>query len=48
MESKVSEGNNIPGKIILEYRYGVAFNKYEKLDRITDLISLSARRINQA
>ena len=48
VETKVSEGNSIPGKIILEYRYGVAFNKYDNLDSITELISLSARRINQA
>lgn len=48
VESKVSEGNRIPDKIILEYKYGIAFNKYENLDRITDLISLSARRSSEA
>ncbi len=46
-ETKVAEGNNIPGKINLEYKYGVAFHEDESIETITELISLSFERMNE-
>ncbi|MBQ0078449.1 MAG: GGDEF domain-containing protein [Eubacterium sp.] len=44
-ETKVNEGNSIPGKMKLEYRYGVAFNEGDSVKSITELISLSFNRM---
>ena len=45
VNTKVNEGNRIPGKIVLEFKYGAAFNENGEYDTVTDMISASFKKM---
>ena len=45
VNTKIHEGNNVPGKIVLEFKYGTAFNEKGEYDTVIDMISASFKRM---
>lgn len=44
---KVGANNADPGTHPIKYKYGISYNAVDKVDEITDLISLADKRINE-